>query len=152
MNGREETSVNNLFYLCSLIEYIARKTKQRKSAVVIALGKTELTHIYDLADVYHCENIDKISDELIHKHNIEEGCFDNVAACLYTVPSFWDIGKVYTRLIVAVASRQQLPLIEALIQVYNSWVCARIDDYNASTYYNSPSYLQESYFSGTMLE
>jgi hypothetical protein len=151
MNGREDTAINNLFYLCSLTEYIARKSKQRKSAVVNALGKEELAHIYDLSDVYHCENIDKVSDELIGKHGIEHGCFDNISTCHYSVPSFWDIGKVYTRLIVAVASREKITFIDALMQVYNSWLCAKIDDYNSSTYYDSPSYLQESYFAGAML-
>lgn len=29
----------------------------------------------------------------------EEGNFDNVKACGYAIPSHWDIGKVYKRLI-----------------------------------------------------
>jgi hypothetical protein len=151
LDGREEREENNLFFLCSLIEYIARKTNNRKSAVVNSLGKTELQHIYDLADIYHCENLDKISDELINKHHIINGSFDPVAKSRYSVPSFWDIGKVYHRLIYAAAKREKSPVMDALLEVYNSWLCEKIDDYNCSAYYESPDYLEESYFAGTML-
>ncbi len=33
---------NDLFFLCSLIDYIARKTKNYRSTVVNALGEKEL--------------------------------------------------------------------------------------------------------------
>ena len=65
MTGRENPKENDLFFLCSLIEYIGRRTKNQRSVVVNALGQKELQHIYDYADVYHCENIDNVSDELI---------------------------------------------------------------------------------------
>ena len=53
MNGREDKRDNDLFFVCSLIEYIARKTLNPRDAVVNAIGKDGLTHIYELADVYH---------------------------------------------------------------------------------------------------
>jgi len=31
MSGREDKNANNLFFLCSLIEYISRKTKNHRS-------------------------------------------------------------------------------------------------------------------------
>jgi choline kinase len=37
--GRESQKDNDLFYTCSLIDYIARKTKNKRVAVVDALGK-----------------------------------------------------------------------------------------------------------------
>jgi hypothetical protein len=58
MTGREDKNANNLFFLCSLIEYIGRKTKNHRNVVVNAIGKYDLQHIFDLADVYHSENID----------------------------------------------------------------------------------------------
>ena len=58
---------NDLFYLCSLIEYIARKTHNTKEYVVNKIGKDFLVKIYNLAEVYHSENIDKVSDEIIAK-------------------------------------------------------------------------------------
>ena len=67
---------NDLFYLCSLIEYIARKTHNTKEYVVNKIGKDFLKKIYTLAEVYHSENIDKVSDEIINKCNIENANHD----------------------------------------------------------------------------
>ena len=53
MSGREDKNTNNLFFLCSLIEYIGRKTKNHRNVIVNAIGKDDLQHIFDLADVYH---------------------------------------------------------------------------------------------------
>lgn len=151
MNGRENQKENDLFFVCSLIDYIGRRTKNYRSTVVNTLGKKELQHIYDYADVYHCENIDKVSDELIKKHQITEGNFDNVANARYSVPSHWDIGKVYQRLILDVAHATESGVIDTLIAVYNSWINRKIDNYNSSMYYENPSYLFESYKAGTAL-
>ena len=62
-SGRETKKENDLFYTCSLIDYIARKTKNIRADVVNQLGKRNLNKIYDLADVYHCDNIDRVSEE-----------------------------------------------------------------------------------------
>lgn len=149
--GREDKKDNDLFYICSLIDYIARKTKNVRSYVVNQLGKDRLEKIYDLADVYHCDNMDKVSDDFIKEANIANGVFDNEGECMYAIPSYWDIGKVYKRLIKQVAQDKNISIIDALIQVYNSFISPKIDDYNSSVYYENPSYLFESYKEGTML-
>ena len=41
-----------LFFVCGLIDYIARKTKNKRADIVNWLGKDRLQKIYDLADVY----------------------------------------------------------------------------------------------------
>lgn len=148
MTGREDRRDNDLFFLCSLIDYIGRKTRNRRFIVVNALGKDKLQHLYDLADVYHSENIDKITDEIIGTYKLEDGFFDNVASCTYTVPTHWDIGKVYKRLIREIAEHEQAPLMEVLMRVYNSPLAEKIDDYNSSLYYENPSYLYESWLAG----
>ena len=56
---------SNLFYTCSLIEYIGREKKQRRSAVVNYLGKNTIKGIYNYADVFHCDPIEKVADEFI---------------------------------------------------------------------------------------
>lgn len=85
--GREDKKDNDLFYICSLIDYIARKTKNVRSYVVNQLGKDRLEKIYDLADVYHCDNMDKVSDDFIKDANIVNGVFDNEGECMYAIPS-----------------------------------------------------------------
>ncbi len=151
MNGREDKKQNDLFFVCSLIDYIARQTKNERKVIVNALGKEELEHIYDLADVYHSENMDKITHELINKHHIPEGTFDNVAACLYRVPSHWDMGKVYHRLIIDVCRWKGKPAIDTLMEIYNSWISDSLDNYNSSMYYENPDYLFVSYKAGRAL-
>ena len=151
MIGREDESANNLFFLCSLIEYISRKTKNHRNVVVNAIGKDGLQHIFDLADVYHCENIDKLTFEFTEKHNIENGIFDNIATAKYSIPTHWDIGKVYKRLIIDVSKNENKALIDALYEVYNSWLSRKIEDFNSSVYYESPQYLFQSFLVGEVL-
>ena len=108
MEGRESRRANDIFFVCSLVDYIARKTKNRRSDVVEALGPQRLGRIVELADVYHCDNIDAVSDHFIEEADIGEGVFDNVAAARYAVPSHWDIGKVYKRLLSGQRSHRRL--------------------------------------------
>ncbi|MCI5525780.1 MAG: hypothetical protein PUC51_06905 [Ruminococcus sp.] len=149
--GREPQKDNDLFFTCSLIDYIARKTKNIRADVVNQLGKERLERLYDLADVYHCDNIDQVSDDFIEEAQIKNGTFDNVGECKYAIPSHWDIGKVYKRLIKQVAENENVSIIDALIKVYNSFISAKIDDYNSSVYYENPSYIFESYKANKIL-
>ena len=149
--AREIPKDNDLFYTCGLIDYIARKTKNTRSTVVNKLGKEKLKKIYDLADVFHCDNIDRVSDDFIKESKIENGTYDNVGQCLYSIPSHWDIGKVYKRLIKKVAEDENISVIDALVKVYNSFISPKIDDYNSSVYYENPSYIYECYKENQML-
>lgn len=144
-SGRENAKDNDLFFTCSLIDYIARKTQNTRADIVNALGKNRLEKIYELADVYHSDNIDRVSDDFIQEASIKNGEFDNVKECKYATPSYWDIGKVYKRLIKSVAAEEKTGIIDALIKVYNSFISSKIDDYNSSMYYENPSYLLECY-------
>ena len=149
--GRESKKDNDLFYTCSLIDYIARKTKNTRADVVNKLGKQRIDKIYDLADVYHCDNIDRVSDDFIEEAGIQEGKFDNVGDCKYSIPSHWDIGKVYKRLIKQVALEKNTNVVDALIEVYHSFISDKIDDYNSSVYYENPSYIFESFMADKIL-
>lgn len=149
--GRESQKDNDLFYTCGLIEYIARKTKNVRSEVVKKLGKDRISKIYEFANVYHCENIEAVSDNFIKDAGIVSGKFDNVADCGYAVPSHWDIGKVYKRLIKMVAEDEKIGIVDALIEVYNSFISPKIDDYNSSVYYENPNYIFECYREKEML-
>ncbi|HIQ95772.1 MAG TPA: hypothetical protein IAB26_04345 [Candidatus Limivivens merdigallinarum] len=107
--------------------------------------------MYELADVYHSDNIDRVSDDFIQEASIKNGEFDNVKECRYAIPSFWDIGKVYKRLVKSVAEEEKTGVVDALINVYNSFISSKIDDYNSSMYYENPSYLLECYLEGKVI-
>ncbi len=150
MAGRESRRANDVFFACSLIDYIARKTKNRRVDVAEALGSGRVARIIELADVYHSDNIDAVSDGFIEEAAIGEGSFDNVAAARYAVPSHWDVGKVYKRLVLAIADREGVDLPEALLRAYRSPVSALIDDYNGSFYYDSPEAIYDAYATGEL--
>lgn len=153
MSGRESKESNDLFFVCSLVEYIARQTKNHRSVIVNAIGIERLQHIYNLADIYHSENIEKVSDELISYGRIQTGHFDNVSTTKYSLPTIWDIGKVYKRLIIDIAEyRNSQCYIDILIEVYNSWISRKIEDFNSSMYYENPAYIFQSYLAGDVLE
>lgn len=148
MAGREDRYENDLFFTCSLIDYIARKTKNKRAAVVDALGRLTVTKIYDLADVYHSDNLDRVSDDFILHAGIKEGSFNNIADTKYSVPSHWDIGKVYKRLILGIARERNMPIIDALFEAYHSFVSDKIEDFNSSFYYDAPQNILNAYLYG----
>ncbi|MBQ0155114.1 MAG: hypothetical protein KBT22_00870 [Bacteroidales bacterium] len=143
----KEQHHNDLFFVCSLVEYIARKTKNDRGVIVNALGEDTLTKLYNLADVYHCENIDKVSDELITEKHISRGNYDNISGLTEVrIPTHFDIGKVYERLISTLSEENESAnVIQILIEVFSSWIARKIDNYRSSTYYENNSYLTASY-------
>lgn len=151
MNGREDRKQNDLFFICALIEYIGRQTKNERKEIVNAMGRKALEHYYELAEVYHCENIDKLTYEIVNKYDIHPGNYDNVAEAQENVPTHWDIGKVMQRLILEVAKHSDGDIIGALMKVYNSWIIPKIDNYNSSMYYENTSYQYASYQAGKAL-
>lgn len=148
MIGRENQKENNLFFTCSLIAYIARKTNNKSSAVVNTLGKDSVRKIYELADIYHSDNIDRVADDFIQLSALGMGTFDNVADAKYAVPSHWDIGKVYKRLILGIMREKGMDTIDALTAAYNSFVSDKIEDYNSSFYYDVPQNILNAFLYG----
>lgn len=139
---------NDLFYTCSLIEFIGRETKNKGTLIVNALGREELWHIMRSADVLHCERIEEVADRYIRDFGIKQGHYDNVAKATGTYPSYWDLGKIYMRLVRDVSKGD---LIETLIEVYDSWIVDVIENYNIAFYYMSPEYIKVCYQEGEVL-
>lgn len=150
MMNEEPKEENDLFFTCSIIEYISRKTHNTKKYVVEKLGEKNIQKIYELAEVYHTENIEKVSDEFIKEAKIKKGNYRNIEECRYRIPTHWEIGKVYKRLILMVDSNKEKYII-TLIEVLSSWIIEKIDNYNSSMYYESPEYIYECYVEGKIL-
>lgn len=140
---------NNLFFTCSLIEYIGRTVKQKRGDVVKVLGKNRIERIYSYADVFHCEPIEKVAWAFIEDSNMENGNFDNVALCRYTIPDYWDIGEVYECLIEDSYSDQDI--VKGIWEVYHSWISDAISDYNTDFYYQPRDYIAACYDEGKVL-
>ena len=146
----ENIKENDLFFVCGLIEFIARKTKNKKSYIVDKMGKDGIKKIYDLAEVYHCENIEKVTYEIVIEYKIEIGDYDIVEKCEGNIPSYFDIGRVYQRLILMLSENEK-EFIDKTIEVLSSWIIEKIDNYNSSMYYENPSYIYACYKEGKIL-
>ena len=144
---------NNLFFLCSLIEFIGRQQKLSRNEVVSSLGLKTLRHIYDYSDVLHCEPISKVADEYIEACKLKTGNFDNITSCKYAVPSYWDIGKVYARLVQDVTGNisEKDKIIKVLNEIYTSWISDSISNFNSDFFYQPHDYIRECYIEGIIL-
>lgn len=139
-----------LFYTCSLIEFIGREQKLKRSELVKLLGKKTIARIYKYSDIFHCEPIEKTAGDFIENIKIPEGSYDNVGSCRYAVPDYWTMGEVYERLIEDVCGEEEDHVIEHLIEVYTSWIDGVLSNYNTDFFYQSREYIYECYKSGTI--
>lgn len=147
MTDREK---DNLFYVCSLIEYVARVTKNKRGVIVKALGESGVQKQLTDAEVNHCLSFEQVSDEMIEHYRIEQGDFDTISNCKYSVPNFQDIGKLYSMLIEACARAGEE--IKELMKIFTSFISDEISDFRTGVYYQNPSYLVCSYQEGYLLE
>lgn len=138
----EEITINDLYFLCYMIERVARKLHQRNSYVVNAIERKEWMHLISVANVLHCENPLKIEDEWIENYEFVSGNFnieDVDKDLVDEIPYPTQMGKVYMRLILDTLEPDE-NYIDGMIRVYNHPICKVIDNYNASAYYE-PSYV-----------
>lgn len=141
---------NDLFYVCSLIEYIGRKTKNRRKVVVECIGKTGIEKLLHDAEVDHCLSFEQVSDEVIERYGIPEGDFDTITTCKYTVPSYLDIGKLYSIMIEDLA--EQGNEVSLLMKLFCSFISDKISNFQTGVYYQNPSYLECSYQEGYLMD
>ena len=138
----EMITENDLYFLCYMIERVARKLHQRNKYIVNTISREEWMRLISLANVLHCENPLKVEDEWIKEYQLKEGDFDikDTDSDLVTnIPTETQMGKVYKRLIVDT----QLPgenYVDGIIRVYNDEICEKLDDYNCGAYFE-PSYV-----------
>lgn len=138
----EQITENDLYFLCYMIERVARKLHQKNKYVVNSISKDEWMRLISLANVLHCENPLKIETEWIDEYKLKKGNYDITDVdpeLVDEIPSETQIGKVYTRLILSTLQPDE-DYIDGMIRVYNDAICNTIDNYNSSAYYE-PSYV-----------
>lgn len=141
---------NDLFYVCSLIEYIARKTLQRRGVIAEALGERGIRKQLHDAEVNHCLSFEQVSDEVIEAYGIQRGNFDTISGCKYSVPSYTDIGKLYCIMIEDCAEEGEEAI--EMIRIFRSFISDEISNFKTGVYYENPSYLEASYREGCLLD
>ena len=146
----ENITENDLFFVCYMIERVARKLHQPNKYVVDAMGYDELYRQLSLASVLHSENPLKVENDWIEENQLAEGRFDVTKVrddLNVRVPSATQMGKVYKRLIVSTLSKGE-DWVKALIRVYSSPICKTLDNYNTSAFYEPAPVIARAYAVG----
>ena len=72
---------NDYFYVCALIEYIARETLNHRGDIVKAIGEEGIKKLLHDAEMDHCLSFEQVSDEVISYYKIKKGNFDTISNC-----------------------------------------------------------------------
>lgn len=146
----EEVAVNDLYFVCYMIERVARQLKQPNKYVVNKMGHDELAKKLSLASVLHSENPLAVAAEWIEEFDMRKGHYDvtsvNAELC-NRIPTETQMGKVYKRLILSTLQGDE-DFADAILRVYNNPICETIDNYNSSAYYEPSPYIAQSYYAG----
>ena len=138
----EEIDRDDLYYICYMIERIARHLHQKNKYVVNSIGRDELYHLISCAKAFHCENPKDVEQHWIDDYSLNEGDFDITAVdpeLAEIIPSPLEMGDVYQRLIVDTMDSKE-DYVDGIMRVYNDEICDTIDNYNCSAFYE-PSYV-----------
>lgn len=146
----EEVTADDLYFVCYMVERVARQLKQPNKYVVNSIGKQGLREKLSLANVLHCENPDSVAHDWIEAYGLQQGEYDvtNVDA-KYTdrIPTATQMGKVYCRLIIGTLQENE-DYADGIVRVYNHPIAEIIDDYNSSAYYEPSYVLTRGYWAG----
>ena len=146
----EEIEKDDLYFVCYMIERVARRLKKRNSYVVNAIGKEELAKLLSLANVLHSENPVQVGDEWIDKYSLTTGEIDVTVVdreLVTEIPRPTQMGKVYQRLILDTILPDE-DYADGIIRIYNHELCDTIDNYNCSAYYEPSYVIAKAYHSG----
>ena len=146
----ENITVNDLYFLCYMIERVARKIHQPNRYVVNRIPKKEWEHLISVAKVLHAENPKTVEEDWISAYSLKNGDYDvtKVRQDLETrVPSDLQMGKVYSRLILDTMEPEE-DYIDALNRVYNDGICEVIDNYDCGAYYEPSYFIARAYKNG----
>lgn len=138
----EDIKKNDLYFVCYMIERVARHIHQKNSYVVNEIGKTGLYHLISVANALHSENPLKVEEDWIKEYNLKTGDFDITDVdkeLAEKIPTALEMGNVYQRLIIDTMNSKE-DYVDGIIRVYNNEICNVIDNYNCSAFYE-PSYV-----------
>lgn len=146
----DEKRKDDIYYVCTMIEFVARATRNHRKDVVAKMSKESIEHQLKVAEVNHCLSFEQVSDEWIEQYNIPMGNYDTVKDCRYTVPSVTAIGRVYQRLVIATAKVNEEA--QAILDVFSSFISDKISDFNSNIYRLSEMLLRGRLYASMNLE
>ena len=139
---------NDMYYVCWLIERLHRVTGQPHKVLIDLIGENRIRHYMDLADVFHCENPDKIVGELVKEIGLPEPCLYSELLAELKTPALRSIAGVYARIVKATYPENY---VLGVINMFTSFLPPIISDYGNNLYWANKEYLTECYKEGVIL-
>lgn len=128
----------NLYYCCWILGRVAYATNNTFCDVVNDVSNDYLRMLYSAADVFHCENPDKMVNEIIEENGIENGNFIRDEESPKSTP----LSKVYIRLVYRLFIEKfygdDKDALDVLRLVVNHPIGKLIEDYRNCLYWQSP--------------
>ncbi len=146
----EDIATNDLYFICYMIERVARLLKQPNRYVVNSMGKRALAEKLSLAGVLHCENPLEVEQQFVHDFHLLPGNYDVTQvdpSLVDNIPTPLQMGKVYSRLILDTQKPKE-DYADGIIRIYNDPICQVIDNYNGSAYYEPSYVIARAYYEG----
>ena len=147
----DKITTDDLYFVCYMIERVARQLKQPNKYVANKMGHDALAKKLSLADVLHSENPLAVAADWIDEFQLESGHYDvsqvDKNLC-EKIPTETQMGKVYKRLILDTLQSGE-DYADGIHRVYNNPICETIDNYNCSAYYEPSPYIARSYYAGS---
>ncbi|MCC8136787.1 MAG: hypothetical protein LIO76_01760 [Clostridiales bacterium] len=146
----EEVTEDDLYFLCYMIERVARRLHQRNCYVVNGVDRSEWMRLISVANVLHCENPLKIEDEWIEEYELQPGNFNALdvdTELAKIIPTPTQMGKVYQRLILQTLGSEE-NYVDGLIRVYNDELCETLDNYTCGAFYEPSYFITRAYYNG----
>jgi len=140
----DKITTDDLYFVCYMIERIARQLKQPNKYVANMMGHDAL------ADTLHSENPVAVVADWIDEYQLQSGNYDVTKVdkeLCPSIPTPTQMGKVYKRLILNTIQSGE-DYADAILRVYNNPICEVIDNYNTSAYYEPSPYIARSYYGG----
>lgn len=69
----EEITKNDLYFMCYMVERVARKLKQHNAYVVNTIGEADLRHLISVANVLHSVNPMQVEADWITDYHLQQG-------------------------------------------------------------------------------
>ena len=136
---------SDLYYVCWLIERFGRATSLSRKETVNLIGHKRIRNYMQFADVFHCENPDKIIGELADELQIE---LPNADLKKTAGPSLRQMAGVYSR-IINMSHKDDYET--GVLNFFNSFLPPALLDYENELYWSSMHYLSECYKEGALL-
>lgn len=134
------------YYICWVLENLSRRLYKQKSLLVKEISDWRLNRIYELDDIYHCQSIESVVDELIAEFNLQRGRYNPFAKLSFRTPTTYEIAKTYAYII----DKNYDNDMEGILNVFSNPVVEVLENYNAALYFSDKDFIASCFRVGSV--